>query len=265
MSHVQARITLARAVYSSAKVVLLDDVLAALDVHTARHIVEKCLKGDILKDRTVILVSNNLALTKSLAKKVLRVDHHGRVMEESSVDAALRRDAALRAEVEKEISQEEDVEHVLEEKVQGNGDHSKPSGQLTVAEDVAHGAVAWKSIMLFVGNAGGAIFWLSFAFFVLGEGGVRSIQPYVLGQWSNQYVTHPPSEVPAGKCVTVPFNAFPWYLHIVRRYLTVYTFLEVLETVVSSFGFVIWIYGCMRASRRIHTLLVDSILGATFR
>ena len=30
----KARITLARAVYSSAKIVLLDDVLAALDVHT---------------------------------------------------------------------------------------------------------------------------------------------------------------------------------------------------------------------------------------
>lgn len=52
----KARITLARAVYSSAKTLLLDDVLAALDVHTATHIVEKCFKGDLLKGRTVILV-----------------------------------------------------------------------------------------------------------------------------------------------------------------------------------------------------------------
>ena len=31
-------------------------VLAALDVHTARWIVEKCLKGDLIRGRTVLLV-----------------------------------------------------------------------------------------------------------------------------------------------------------------------------------------------------------------
>lgn len=52
----KARITLARAVYSKADILLLDDVLAALDVHTARWIVDKCFKGDLLRGRTVILV-----------------------------------------------------------------------------------------------------------------------------------------------------------------------------------------------------------------
>ena len=52
----QARITLARAIYSNANILLLDDVLAALDVHTAKWIVDKCFQGDLVKGRTVILV-----------------------------------------------------------------------------------------------------------------------------------------------------------------------------------------------------------------
>ncbi|KAE9403967.1 P-loop containing nucleoside triphosphate hydrolase protein [Gymnopus androsaceus JB14] len=53
----KARITLARAVYSSARIVLLDDPLSALDVHTAKWIVDKCLKGPLMKGRTVLLVA----------------------------------------------------------------------------------------------------------------------------------------------------------------------------------------------------------------
>ncbi|OJT02282.1 ATP-binding cassette transporter abc4 [Trametes pubescens] len=52
----KARITLARTVYSSADILLLDDILAALDVHTSKWVVEQCLKGDLLRGRTVILV-----------------------------------------------------------------------------------------------------------------------------------------------------------------------------------------------------------------
>jgi ABC-type multidrug transport system fused ATPase/permease subunit len=52
----KARVTLARAIYSSAEIVLLDDILAALDVHTSSWIVDRCLKGDLVKGRTVLLV-----------------------------------------------------------------------------------------------------------------------------------------------------------------------------------------------------------------
>lgn len=31
-------------------------ILAALDVHTAKWVVDKCLKGDLIQGRTVLLV-----------------------------------------------------------------------------------------------------------------------------------------------------------------------------------------------------------------
>jgi len=50
----KARVALARAVYSYTQHVLLDDPLAAVDSHTAKHLVDKCLNGPLLKGRTVV-------------------------------------------------------------------------------------------------------------------------------------------------------------------------------------------------------------------
>ena len=57
----KARVTLARAIYSRAQILILDDVLAALDVHTARWVVDKCLQGDLVQGRTVLLVVGTLS------------------------------------------------------------------------------------------------------------------------------------------------------------------------------------------------------------
>lgn len=50
----KARVALARAVYSYTQHLLLDDPLAAVDSHTAKHLTDKCLKGPLLKGRTVV-------------------------------------------------------------------------------------------------------------------------------------------------------------------------------------------------------------------
>lgn len=56
------RISLARALYSSSRHVLLDDCLSAVDSHTAKHIFEQCISGALMLGRTCILVTHNLAL-----------------------------------------------------------------------------------------------------------------------------------------------------------------------------------------------------------
>ncbi|KAG8678046.1 hypothetical protein FRC09_020163, partial [Ceratobasidium sp. 395] len=52
----KARVSLARAIYSRAQIILLDDVLSALDVHTCRWIVDRCFRGDLVVGRTVLIV-----------------------------------------------------------------------------------------------------------------------------------------------------------------------------------------------------------------
>ncbi|KAJ2318767.1 Transporter of the ATP-binding cassette (ABC), partial [Coemansia sp. RSA 2681] len=57
------RICLARAVYSPARHVVMDDCLSAVDAHTAKHLFDNCLMSPHMADRTRILVTHAVGLT----------------------------------------------------------------------------------------------------------------------------------------------------------------------------------------------------------
>lgn len=70
----KARIALARAVYSPAKTIILDDVLSAVDAQTGRHLHDHVLLGPIMKGRTCILVSHAINLVAPSAAFVVMLD-----------------------------------------------------------------------------------------------------------------------------------------------------------------------------------------------
>ena len=59
----KARVNLARAVYSNADVLLLDDPLSAVDAHVGSHLFNECIRGQ-LKDKCVVLVTHQLQFLK---------------------------------------------------------------------------------------------------------------------------------------------------------------------------------------------------------
>lgn len=63
----KARVSLARAIYSQASVLLLDDVISAVDAHTASHIIEHCFKGPVMAGRTIIIASHAVEALAPLA------------------------------------------------------------------------------------------------------------------------------------------------------------------------------------------------------
>jgi ABC-type multidrug transport system fused ATPase/permease subunit len=67
------RISLARAVYSKANTLLLDDPLSALDHQTADFIVRRCLCGPLLKGRTTILVTHRTELCLGMATQAVQI------------------------------------------------------------------------------------------------------------------------------------------------------------------------------------------------
>lgn len=72
------RISLARALYSNCRHLLLDDCLSAVDSHTAAWIYDNCITGPLMEGRTCVLVSHNIALTLKNAELVVMLEN-GRI------------------------------------------------------------------------------------------------------------------------------------------------------------------------------------------
>ncbi|KAL9971712.1 hypothetical protein ACROYT_G017914 [Oculina patagonica] len=72
----QARVELARAVYSNADIYLLDDPLSAVDSKVGHHIFNTCING-LLQDKTRLMITHNL--------EVLRDAKHIVAMKEGSI------------------------------------------------------------------------------------------------------------------------------------------------------------------------------------
>ncbi|KAK5950938.1 hypothetical protein OHC33_008010 [Knufia fluminis] len=67
----KARVALARAIYSHASILLLDDPLSALDQQTSEYIVSECFQGELVKGRTVILVTHRTDLCAPIANQII--------------------------------------------------------------------------------------------------------------------------------------------------------------------------------------------------
>ena len=81
----QQRVNLARACYAYSDVVILDDVLSAVDAHVAQHLFDHAICG-LLKDRTRLLVTHAVALTLRSADSVVVVGD-GQILARGPPDA----------------------------------------------------------------------------------------------------------------------------------------------------------------------------------
>ena len=141
----QARVELARAVYSNADIYLLDDPLSAVDSKVGNDIFEKCING-ALNNKTRLMVTHNLEALQD-AKSIV-------VMEEGSILAkgdfstlcasgfdldAIVQGAEQKSgtvQMEKQLSQ-----GVLEIEIESEKEHSR----LEIAEeDRMIGSVSWN-------------------------------------------------------------------------------------------------------------------------
>ncbi|KAJ3791300.1 P-loop containing nucleoside triphosphate hydrolase protein, partial [Lentinula aff. detonsa] len=240
----KARLTLARAVYSRASILLLDGVLAALDVHTSKWIVNECLAGDLVKDRTVIIVSHNVALLSPFVQCLVE-------MKDGVATISDNVEAYVRTSKESELLERSEERSGLDAEIERNVDVDSTSGKLIVSEEVHQGAgVGWAAINLYISSLGGKhpfVFFTTFFACLLASHLIGVAQTWYLGYWASQYDSHPPTEVPA------------------LYYLGVYGIIFLIWLITLSSAHVEFILASVKASEYIHNQLVESVLAATFR
>ncbi|KAF7368881.1 ATP-binding cassette transporter [Mycena venus] len=243
----KARVTLARAIYADTQVLLLDDILAALDVHTAKWIVEKCLTGDLIRNRTVILVTHNVALTSKIADFVVSVGLDGRVHIRDSVSDALAKDEALTQQLRKDQAILETAAQEIDSTPSADGPE-KSDGKLIMAEEIEYGHVSWDALnMFFSAHSAGKVFlfFTGLTVVMLLTALAGRFETWYMGYWASQY----------GKGTPVP----------VFKYIVNFSLIVLVDMIVTCLAYIYFSLGSFNASKEIHTQLLNSIVGTTFR
>jgi ABC-type multidrug transport system fused ATPase/permease subunit len=185
------RVTLARAIYSRAGILVLDDIFSAVDAHVGRHIFEKCLTGDICKGRTRILVTHHVALVEPKTKFIVELDDG--IVKTSGLTSELEEDGTLELIKSHEQSQQEILEEEAETAVnsedpsdtdgQENGDGgalkkipSKAAQKFVEEETREKGAIKKRVYGTYLKDSGGWPWWtgsvilfLAFQVIILGK------------------------------------------------------------------------------------------------
>ncbi|KAL7329191.1 hypothetical protein PS15p_207334 [Mucor circinelloides] len=191
----KARVSLARAVYSRAQNVLMDDVLSAVDAHTAKHLYEKCLLGPLMKERTRVLITHHVKLCIKGSGYIVHIDA-GRA-NLVGTPSELRQNGQLASifeSEEEEVAQEENaeeeraIEEALPAAATANKDQKKPRA-LVEEETRATGMVKVRLYKLYVSMVGSPFFWFIMVALVIGSRGLDVTENWWIKQWSQSYET----------------------------------------------------------------------------
>ncbi len=172
-------------------------------MHTAKWVVDEALLGDLIKDRTVILVTHNIALAAPVAEHVVNLEKNGTVVAQGSVADVMKKDYRLREQAEyvskiihAEVGKEEEEKDQVVTGDENPHKTKRTEGKLMIAEEKAMGRVQWSAFKLFVDGVGNVWIWVALALVFWSSMFVNICQRWVMAWWTAQYDTHAPSEIP---------------------------------------------------------------------
>ena len=132
--------------------------LAAVDMHTAQHLVHKCLTGDLARERTIILVTHHVSTCLSAASYLLEIKE-GKILHQGTIPELEERGLLVKVlEAEEELfSDSRSLDQKTLNEADGTGQSQKrqlSDGKLIEDEARAEGRVSVRSYVTYIRAAG---------------------------------------------------------------------------------------------------------------
>lgn len=254
------RITLARALYSRASILILDDVLSAVDAHVGRHILEHALMGELSAGRTRILVTHHIGLVEPHARYIVELDDHGGIKHETlkPIGSGLVNGV--------KIFRGDDLADLVDGGID-NGDlapitNDTPKvapAKFVESEKREEGRVKWAVYRSYIENSGGFIYW-SFALglFVAAASIVLG-RSYWVKIWTQQYQEQEDDQVRRGQ-ITI-HRAKPGLAY----YLSIYLGISLAAALMIIIKVIFLFLASLRASKKLFEEVTFKVLRAPLR
>ncbi|EPB91889.1 hypothetical protein HMPREF1544_01183 [Mucor circinelloides 1006PhL] len=263
----KARVSLARAVYSRAQNVLMDDVLSAVDAHTAKHLYQQCLLGPLMKNRTQILITHHVNLCIQASAHVVFIKE-GRIQLSGS-PTELRQTGQLELIFEENaMEQEEDDSDATIDSQQEQALERKAPKVLVEKEGRAQGQVKFRLYRLYFKMVGSWLFWMFFFFTVFAARGLDITSTWWLKKWAQSYA-------PSDNTIRSSDQRVFMYAasnfdnsnntHDTNYYVNIYILINLVNILFSLTRYVTTFSGGIRAGRKLYILLLDRVLKAPLR
>lgn len=286
------RITLARAIYSRAGVLVLDDIFSAVDAHVGRHIFEKCLNGELGVGRTRILVTHHVSLCEPKTKYLVELGD-GRVLNAGLVSELELTGTLEQIKSHEQIDQEiHDDEGSTAINSEGTSQHdTEPDGEplakvpskaqarkFVEDEGRERGAVKGKVYAAYLKYSGTWWFWSAVVFLFFFVQALTLGRSWWLRIWTGSYREE---QQTLGVQIEKQTYAHQFTLqqfsmnstirpmaeanHSLGFYLGIYIFLSTFTSIVSTFRYYYIFFGSIRASRELFAKLNFVVLRAPLR
>ncbi|RKL01801.1 ATP-dependent bile acid permease [Fusarium oxysporum] len=290
------RVTLARAIYSRADILVMDDVFSAVDAHVGRHIFEKCVTGDICKGRTRILVTHHVALVQSKAKYIVELGegvalHAGLIsdfIKDGTLEEIRQHEETVQQASEDETTDSSTAVNSEEASItdptennENNALHKVPSknAKQFIQEEVRERGVVKKHVYLtYLQDSGGVVLWSICALVFLGyEVGILG-RAWWLRIWTgdvDESISTGSIQQQHGHASVFSLQHFPYTSapefrasethYDLKYYLWIYIAISSATAIVGTFRF-FWAYFlAIKASRSLFEKMLFTVLHTPLR